>query len=40
LATVSPRQAIGLATLSIGQPAQLLRWHLDEETSKLSWQRL
>ncbi|NEP20655.1 N-acetylglucosamine-6-phosphate deacetylase [Moorena sp. SIO3I6] len=40
LATVSPRQAIGLPTLSIGQPAQLLRWHLDEETSKLNWQRL
>jgi N-acetylglucosamine-6-phosphate deacetylase len=26
--------------LYIGQPAQLLRWHLDSSTAELSWQRL
>lgn len=40
LATESPRKAIGLSGISIGESAQLLRWHLDEETSTLTWQRL
>lgn len=40
LATEAPRNAIGLPGLSIGQPANLLRWHLDNVTSQLTWQRL
>jgi len=40
LATQSPRQAIGLPGIATGQPAQLLRWHLDEATFRLTWQRL
>ena len=40
LATQSPRQAIGLPGIAAGQPAQLLRWHLDEATFRLTWQRL
>ena len=40
LATVAPRKAIGLPGTAVGQPAQLLRWHLEEGTSKLTWQRL
>ena len=39
LATESPRKAIGLPGIAVGQPAQLLRWHWDEGKSKLSWQR-
>ncbi|GAB4282119.1 MAG: N-acetylglucosamine-6-phosphate deacetylase [Oscillatoriaceae cyanobacterium] len=41
LATESPRHALGLPGLTVGQPAtQFLRWHLDPSTSSLSWQRL
>jgi len=40
LATEAPRQAISLPGIAVGQPAQLLRWHLDEDTSQLTWQRL
>lgn len=41
LATEAPRQAISLSGLSLGQPAtNLLRWHLDEATRELTWQRL
>lgn len=41
LATTSPRQAIGLPELVLGQSiTQLLRWHLEESTGKLTWQRL
>ncbi len=41
LATEAPRQAIGLPGLAIGQPAgNLLRWHQDYTTGKVSWQRL
>ncbi|MEQ9550075.1 MAG: N-acetylglucosamine-6-phosphate deacetylase [Coleofasciculus sp. G3-WIS-01] len=40
LATESPRHAIRLPGIGVGQPANLLRWHWHEETSKLSWQPL
>lgn len=40
MATESPRKAIGLPGISIGQPANLLRWYWDEEGRELSWQRL
>src|SRR5919202_3000823 len=41
LATETPRRAIDLPGLGLGQPAaELLRWHLDEVTHRLSWQRL
>lgn len=40
LATEAPRKAMGLPGIAVGQSATLLRWHLDEVTSKLTWQRL
>ncbi|MDZ7952705.1 N-acetylglucosamine-6-phosphate deacetylase [Nostoc sp. DedQUE09] len=40
LATDAPRQAIGLPGISKSQPANLLRWHWDETTKELTWQRL
>jgi N-acetylglucosamine-6-phosphate deacetylase len=40
LATDAPRQAINLPKLTPGQAASLLRWHWDENTRELSWQRL
>ena len=40
LATESPRQAIGLPGIGVGQPANLLRWHWHQEKSKLTWQHL
>jgi N-acetylglucosamine-6-phosphate deacetylase len=40
LATEAPRKAIGLAGISVGESAHLLRWSLEEETNNLSWQRL
>ncbi|XHR86024.1 MAG: N-acetylglucosamine-6-phosphate deacetylase [Gloeotrichia echinulata GP01] len=40
LATDAPRQAIGLSAISPKQPANLLRWHWDEPTRQLTWQRL
>ncbi|MGB5962836.1 MAG: N-acetylglucosamine-6-phosphate deacetylase [Coleofasciculaceae cyanobacterium] len=40
LATEAPRKAIGLAGISVGESAQLLRWNLDEENNNLSWQRI
>lgn len=40
LATEAPRQAIGLPGISPNQPAKLLRWHWDEATKQLTWQRL
>ena len=40
LATVAPRKAIGLPGLELGTAAQLLRWHQDEVTGELTWQRL
>lgn len=41
LATETPRRAIDLPGFGLSQPAaELLRWHLDEVTHTLSWQRL
>jgi N-acetylglucosamine-6-phosphate deacetylase len=40
LATEAPRHAISLPGIAAGQPGNLLRWHLDEVTSQLTWQRL
>jgi N-acetylglucosamine-6-phosphate deacetylase len=40
LATESPRKAIGLAGISVGESAHLLRWNLDGNTNKLTWQRI
>jgi N-acetylglucosamine-6-phosphate deacetylase len=40
LATTAPRQAIGLPASYGAQPAHLLRWSQDRETSQLTWQRL
>ena len=40
MATESPRKAIGLPGINIGQPANLLRWHWDEVEQKLSWSRI
>jgi N-acetylglucosamine-6-phosphate deacetylase len=40
LATESPRSAIGLPGIAVGQPANLLRWHLSESSRQLTWQRL
>ena len=40
LATEAPRRAISLPGIAVSQAAKLLRWHLDEATSKLTWQRL
>ncbi|BAY07727.1 N-acetylglucosamine-6-phosphate deacetylase [Calothrix sp. NIES-2098] len=40
LATDAPRKAIALPGISPNQPANLLRWHWDEVTKELTWQRL
>jgi len=40
LATESPRQAIALQGLSVGQEGSLLRWHGDQVSQKLTFQRL
>jgi len=39
LATESPREALGESGLSVGQPANFLRWHWDDASQTLSWQR-
>jgi N-acetylglucosamine-6-phosphate deacetylase len=39
LATIAPRQAIGLSTDYVGQSANLLRWHCDRD-NRLTWRRL
>ncbi|MEH2295373.1 N-acetylglucosamine-6-phosphate deacetylase [Nostoc sp.] len=39
LATNAPRQAIGFPGIAKSQPANLLRWHWDETTKELTWQR-
>ena len=40
LATESPRQAIALQGLAVGQEANLLRWHGDQVSPKLVFKRL
>ncbi|MEA5550575.1 N-acetylglucosamine-6-phosphate deacetylase [Anabaena cylindrica UHCC 0172] len=40
LATDAPRKAINLPTIASNQPANLLRWHYEEETQELTWERL
>lgn len=40
LATQSPRFALGLPGIMPGQPANLLRWHWEEESNTLTWERL
>ncbi|MGF1513851.1 MAG: N-acetylglucosamine-6-phosphate deacetylase [Elainellaceae cyanobacterium] len=40
LATDAPRQALGLPTLTLGQPASLLRWRHDPAARSLKAQRL
>ncbi|WP_019505197.1 N-acetylglucosamine-6-phosphate deacetylase [Pleurocapsa sp. PCC 7319] len=40
MATESPRKAMKLPGISIGQPANLVRWHWDEQTKDLTWKRL
>ncbi|MEN9520391.1 MAG: hypothetical protein RLZZ381_2979 [Cyanobacteriota bacterium] len=40
MATKSPRKAIGLLDLTIGQQASLLHWHWEKAQQKLSWSRL
>jgi N-acetylglucosamine-6-phosphate deacetylase len=40
LATEAPREAINNPGISPNQPANLLRWHFDEATKELTWQRL
>jgi N-acetylglucosamine-6-phosphate deacetylase len=35
MATKSPRQAIALPDIAVGQQANLLRWHWDETKQKL-----
>jgi N-acetylglucosamine-6-phosphate deacetylase len=40
MATKSSRKAIALPDITVGQKANLLRWHWDEGQQKLSWLRL
>jgi N-acetylglucosamine-6-phosphate deacetylase len=40
MATESPRKAIGLLGMGVGQSASLLRWHWDQAQQKLTWTRL
>ncbi|AVH69390.1 N-acetylglucosamine-6-phosphate deacetylase [Nostoc sp. 'Lobaria pulmonaria (5183) cyanobiont'] len=40
LATDAPRQGIGLPGIAKSHSANLLRWHWDEATKELAWQRL
>lgn len=41
LATAAPRRALGLSEIVTGgQVMQLLRWHFNESTRELTWQRL
>ena len=40
MATESPRKAIGLLGLQVGQQANFLRWCWDREKQKLSWSRI
>jgi N-acetylglucosamine-6-phosphate deacetylase len=40
MATTSPRKAIGLPELGVGQPVSLLRWRYDAPHQTLVWERL
>lgn len=40
MATESPRKAIGLSGLQVGQQANLLRWHWNKARQQLSWTRI
>jgi N-acetylglucosamine-6-phosphate deacetylase len=40
LATDAPRKAINLPTIAVNQPANLLRWHGNDVTKELSWERI
>lgn len=40
LATESPREALGENGLAVGQPANLLRWHWEDSTANLTWERI
>ncbi len=40
MATESPRKAIGLSGIAIGQKANLLSWYRDEAQDKFSWSRI
>jgi N-acetylglucosamine-6-phosphate deacetylase len=41
LSTISPRQAIGYKSdITNANVANLLRWHFDDATHELTWQRL
>ncbi|HEY9673415.1 MAG TPA: N-acetylglucosamine-6-phosphate deacetylase [Waterburya sp.] len=40
LATEAPRRAINLPGIAAGESVKLLRWHLEQGTSKLTWERL
>lgn len=40
MATISPRKAIKLPDIEIGEVANLLRWHWDNQRQNLSWSRL
>jgi N-acetylglucosamine-6-phosphate deacetylase len=40
LATDAPRQIMNLPGIVFNQPINLLRWHWDEATKELTWQRL
>lgn len=39
MVTESPRKAIGLPNITVGQQANLLRWHWNQEQQLLSWSR-
>jgi len=40
MATESPRKAINLPGIDLGQQANFLRWHWDDQQQKLSWSRI
>ncbi|MBP0007888.1 MULTISPECIES: N-acetylglucosamine-6-phosphate deacetylase [unclassified Roseofilum] len=40
LATEIPRKALGMPGISVGQPADLLRWSWNELEQRLTWERL
>ena len=40
MATESPRKAISLSGLEMGQQANLLRWHWNQKQQNLSWSRI